>query len=288
MIPVSFRQLSDMIDGFKCLVHDVQVDALKNKLEFYIPVNESTGEAIPYSYAKLGNLRVSLNQSGKCTVRGSLHKYAHSGMNNTDFAYSDLIGGISNLSDVFQTCSKNFALQNLEYGVNLDYPPAEICDNLLLFGPNAFAPMSANLKQYLGMVSELSRYNLKIYGKTQTQLRLETHVKKMGFLSSNPLSFESLTDKNVLVYLGNKLLETWEKVVIWEEVDIQGMLPMSKDMFTRGKYPGYWTDLHKTNPENFKKKRARFLELQQEHKLTSRKENVSRLAAEKWSDLLHR
>ncbi|HPJ11329.1 MAG TPA: hypothetical protein PLS51_11905 [Flavobacterium sp.] len=71
------------------------------------------------------------------------------------------------MADTFETAPENFVSHNIEFGVNLDYSPLEIIDNLLLYGFNAFAPMSTKRWQLGGMVCELSRYNLNAYGKIE-------------------------------------------------------------------------------------------------------------------------
>ncbi len=278
-----------MIDGIKCTVHGVDANSLKQKFDFFTPVNENTGEAQPYSSARWDNLRLTLHQKGTCSVRGSLHKLAHGGLNSTDFSYPELVACIGLMADTFEARPENFVLHNVEFGVNLDYSPAEIIDNLLLYGFNAFVPMSTKRRQLAGMVCELSKYSLKVYGKNQALLRLETHVSRMQQLQSisgSGLTFDNLQDKTILAGLGGSLLETWDKVLIREEIDWNGLKSRERDVLTMGRYPHFWTDLQKSNPGNYKKKRERFFELQQLHQTTTRKDDVARLTGEKWGALL--
>lgn len=279
-----------MIDGIKCTAFWVNPESLRSRLTFHTPVNDNTGELAPYSYGRLGNLRLTLTQKQTCLIRGSLHKFAHKGVNSTDFGFSDLADCIGDLADLFEVEPGNFTLRNVEFGVNLDYPPAEILDNLLLYGPSPFVPLSANVRHSPGMKCQLARYGLKVYGKNKTLLRVETQVKKMEFVQritgNAPLTFESLTDKTVLEQFGDALLKTWEKVLLWEEIAAEGLKPQTQESITLGRYPSYWTDLQKSNPENFKKRRQRFLELQEQYKTTTRKQDITRLVGEKWAALL--
>lgn len=289
MILLSISICCEMIDGIKCTVHGVDPYSLKQKFDFFTPVNENTGEAQPYSSARWDNLRLTLHQKGTCSIRGSLHKLAHQGINSTDFTYPELCECVGLMADTFETRPENFILHNLEFGVNLDYPPAEIIDNLLLYGFNAFAPMSANRRQSIGMTCELSRYSLKVYGKNQTRLRLETHVSRMQYLqkvSGSLLTFDSIRDKSVLARLGDNLLETWDKVLLREEVVLEGLKAREQEVLAIGRYQHFWTDLQKSNPGNYKKKRARFSELQQLYQTTTRKDDIARLTGEKWATLL--
>jgi len=290
MIPSSFKRAMTMIDGIKAMLLGVEPESLKRRLDFFTPVNLNTGEAEPYSYSRLGNLRLSLTQKNTCLIRGSLHKYAHAGLNSTDFGYSDLTGCVNALADFFETKPEQFVLQNVEFGVNLDFPPAEIIENLLLYGSNPFAPMSANVRHSQGLKCQLARYSLKLYGKNQTRLRLETQVKKMQFIQritgGKALTFESFKDKEILERFGEMLVATWNKVLLWEEIATEGLKPNAQELLTLGRYPNYWTGLQKTNPENFKKRRKRFLRLQEQRKTTTRKEDVARLAGETWAALL--
>ena len=278
-----------MIDGIKCTVHGVDPYSLKQKFHFLTPVNENTGEAQPYSYARWDNLRLSLHQKGTCSIRGSLHKLAHNGFNDTDFTYPELSECMEIVADTFQTRLENFVLHNVEYGVNLYYPPAEIIDNLVLYGPNPFNSMSANRRKTSGMICELSNYSLKVYGKNRTKLRLETHVSKMQYLkqiSGCGLTFESLCDKSVLARLGDTLQKTWDKVLLREEVILERLNAREQEVLIMGCYPKFWTDLQKSNSENYKKRRARFSQLQQLHQTTTRKDDISKLISEKWVALL--
>lgn len=289
MILLSISIYSEMIDGIKCTVHGVDPYSLKQKFDFFTPVNESTGEAQPISFARWDNLRLSLYQKGTCSIRGSLHKLAHNGLNCNDFTYSQLNICIEEMADTFETRPQNFMLHNLEFGVNLDYPPAEIIDNLLLYGSSPFNCMSANARKSLGMVCALSQYSLKVYGKNKTHLRIETHVSRMQYLqhlSGNVLTFDSIRNKNLLVGLGQKLVETWGKVFLREEVVAEGLRSREREVLLMGRHPGFWTELHKSNPNNYKKKRERFLQLQQQHQITTRKDDITRLTGEKWAAML--
>lgn len=278
-----------MIDGIKCTVHGVDPYSLKQKFHFLTPVNENTGEAQPYSSARWDNLRLTLHQRGTCSIRGSLHKLAHNGLNSTDFTYSQLVTCIESMADTFETRPENFVLHNIEFGVNLNYPPAKIIDNLLLYGSNPFNAMSANRQKSPGMVCALARYSLKVYGKSKTRLRIETHVSRMQYLqktSGNTLTFDSILNQSILAGLGEKLLETWDKVLLREEVDLDGLKSREQEVLTMGRFPGFWTDLQKSNSENYKKRRARFSQLQQLHQTTTRKDDIARLTGEKWAALL--
>ena len=236
-----------MIDGFKCTIHGVNPDLLRHKLEFRTGVNDNTGEADPYSKAQLDNLFLVMNNERKtCSIRGSLHKYAHNGRNDTDFGHSDLKGCIDGLVGFFECEPENFILHNLEFGVNLDYPPADIIENLLQFGPSQFAPMSANARQSRGVSCELARYEFKLYGKTKMLFRLETKASKMEYLRpifyDKLLTFEHLADHDILRGLGGMLLKTWDKVMLREELDFTGLKPIEREVLTLGQYPSFWVD----------------------------------------------
>jgi len=277
-----------MIDGIKCTVYGVDSYSLRQKFHFLTPVNVNTGEAQPYSYARWDNLRLSLHQKGTCSIRGSLHKLAHGGLNSTDFTYPQLITCIESMADTFETRPENFVLHNIEFGVNLEYPTAEIIDNLLLYGSNPFNAMSANRQKSPGMVCALARYSLKVYGKSKTRLRVETHVSRMQYLqqiSGNALTLDSIRNQSVLAGLGEKLLETWDKVLMREEVSLDGLKSREQNVLMMGRHPSFWIDLQKSNPDNYKKKRQRFLQLQQQHQTTTRKDDIARLTGEKWAAL---
>ena len=71
------------------------------------------------------------------------------------------------MADTFEAAPENFVSHNTEFGVNLNYSPLEIIDNLRLYGFNAFAPTSTKRRQSAGMVCGLSRYSPKVYGKIE-------------------------------------------------------------------------------------------------------------------------
>lgn len=278
-----------MIDGIKATALGINPDVLRSRLEFFTPINDSTGEAAPYSYARLGNLRLTLTRYQTCIIRGSIHKYAHNGLNSTDFGFSDLIRCIGNLADYFEVEPGNFALHNVEFGVNLDYPPSKILENVLLYGSIPFVPNSNNARKSTGVKCDLSQYSFKLYGKNQTRLRLETQVKRMQYVrkaGGQLLTLESLTDKIKLEAFGNILLDTWGKVLILEETSTEGLKPLEQEVLNWGSNPRNWVHLQNTNPENYRKKRKRFSSLQDTHGLTTRKADIERLAGEKWAELL--
>lgn len=278
-----------MIDGIKCQVHGVCHKSLRDRLEFFTPMNEATAELMPYSTAKHRHLFISLSQGGRCSLRGSLHKYAQGGFNRGDFSLSGIREAIAELAELFGVGPECFTLRNLEVGVNLDYPVREITDNVILYGTDAFAPMSSK-RGWVGVECELTQHTLKIYGKEGARLRLEAHADRMQYflrpLAQPALTLQHLCEPRVLSPLGDSLLAAWGKVMIRETVHAEGLCRRDKETLAFGAHPSYWTDLNRDNRELFKKRRKRFLELQKMHRTTDRHATVHRIAAEKWKCLI--
>ncbi|MBK8922656.1 MAG: hypothetical protein IPM81_14315 [Saprospirales bacterium] len=257
-------------------------------------MNETTGELMPYSRANLGNFRLSLNAGSKsCTLRGSLHKYAHNGQNSTDFPYSDLTASIDRLAALFGAQPENFILHNVEFGVNLDYPVEEIVDNLLMYRTTAPVPISKSGRQRItGAKFDLAHYGLKLYGKDLAQLRLEAQVKRMQVLQqisgADVLTLQSLTDLAILSQLGDRLFDVWGQVFLRKDVELEDLKPCEQRVLELGSHSGYWIQSHKAGPDTYRKRRKRFLELQERYKTTDRKGVVARLAREKWTALMWR
>lgn len=287
--PVHRIRWSAMIDGIKCRVNGVCHKSLRDRLDFFTPMNEATAELMPYSTAKHRHLFISLSQGGRCSVRGSLHKYAQGGFNGGDFFLSGIREAIAELADLFGTRPESFTLRNLEVGVNLDYPVKDITENVILYGTDAFAPMSSK-RGWFGVECELSQHTLKIYGKEGVRLRLEAHADKMQYflrpMAQPVLTLQHLCEPAVLSQLGDSLLAAWDKVMIRESVEVEGLCRRDTDTLAFGVHPSYWTDLNRENRELFKKRRTRFLELQEMHRTTDRHATVHRMAGEKWRCLM--
>lgn len=282
-----------MIDGIKCTVIGANPKLLRQLFDFHTSVNDNTGEAAPYSNSRLGNLRLTLTQKQTFIVKGSLHKSAHNGLNSTDFGYSDLLQSIDSLSNKFELPPENFEFHTIEIGVNLNYPVEEITNNLLMYGTTPVSLLKKKgRREKQGMCFDLARYALKFYGKSQTRLRLEMKVKRMQALQQitggEPLTFESLKDKGRMIQFGELLLDVWDKVMLREEMNFEGMdLKQSeRELLKLGRYVTFWEDELRASPDNFRKIRAKFLGLQEQYKITNRKGDISRLTGDQWQGLL--
>jgi hypothetical protein len=131
---------------------------------------------------------------------------------------------------------------------------------------------------------------LKIYGKEGVRLRLEAHADKMQYflrpLGQPFLTLGQLCESAMIAPLGDVLRTAWGKVLIRESVNVEGLCSRDADLLRFGAYGGYWTDLNRDNPELFKKKRRRFLQLQNQHRTTDRHGMIHLLTTEKWQQLL--
>lgn len=209
-----------MIDFIKVYSQDKShTHILKEKFELITDVNEKTGETTGKSMGTIQNeYKLTLHQSGRISIMGSLHKAFNKGTNDSDFTYSQLIQSINDFSELFELKPSQCFLENFEYGANipLPYSPKIILSNIVSTRTgDTFSKMKG-----IGLECRKSQFRYKIYNKSAQYdrddylLRFEIHEYKMCRNSAvktlqdlmNYELWESLSDS--LIHYGNQIIFT--------------------------------------------------------------------------------
>jgi hypothetical protein len=174
-----------MMDYIKvCFVNKSHTHNLKNKFDLTTDVDDKTGEISGiYRGTIEDEYKIELFPSGRCIIKGSLHKRYNKGANDSDFTYPQLLESVQHFSRTFELPPQQFILENLEYGVNisLPYSPKIILENLVsLRTGNTFSDMTGG-----GLTCKRYEYRVKVYNKSaqykvgNNLLRFEIHDDKM-------------------------------------------------------------------------------------------------------------
>ncbi|RDB07791.1 hypothetical protein DVG78_01680 [Runella aurantiaca] len=261
--------------------------------EFFSKINPDTGEQRDGKQtAELKNLEVVLHSSGFVEVTGSLHVFANDGAHNYDaFTYSRLVETIGEVATLLDTTPDRLSLHNVEFGVNilLDTSPSKFLDNVLnyryelpdvrTFGGGGYQ------KQW-----QRQSYLVKIYDKKR-QCRLNTNVfrfevkaTKMKHLAEVEVrTLADLLDVSKLQRLGGILCETYNGLLIGENLDTVPMTRPEQRIYERGMNPNFWRDLNDRKKRNYY--RERFEQVVQKYG-SGLRETVGQLIAEKVGELL--
>src|SRR5690606_582548 len=127
----------------------------------------------------------------------------------------------------------------------------------------------------LGRYAKHAQYSVKIYDKglqnnlPEPLLRIELRFVKMQPL--NKIGIATIADIAKIEHaptLLKLLCRAWIEVLVNEpeiNIDTLNLTATERKLITMGRYRDYWKELHKNNPENFKKKRSKFCELMRKY-----------------------
>ena len=229
-----------MIDFIKlnCRLTSIEMQQLKNNIDFYRTYNTATGEEVSLSsngkqvlyhiVAWEKNMKIKLYPSGWCEVSGSIHKYFNDGKHNfNQFEKSNLIESVSLLSDKLKVNLRNFKISGLEVGVNIKPPidSQEIIANSLLYKSRPFESKYHNDEGNYKQVS-LSEYRVKLYDKRlhyeaqgyevgEETMRFEIKYNSMRSVKQKGIFLlEDLEQK--IECLKEPLLNAWDKVLFFD------------------------------------------------------------------------
>ena len=229
-----------MIDFIKlnCRLTSIEMQQLKNNIDFYRTYNTATGEEVSLSsngkqvlnhiVAWEKNKKIKLYPSGWCEVSGSIHKYFNDGKHNyNQFDKSNLIESVGLLSDKLKVNLRNFRVSGLEVGVNIKPPidSQEIIANSLLYKSRPFESKYHNDEGNYKQVS-LSEYRVKLYDKRlhyeaqgyevgEETMRFEIKYNSMRSVKQKGIFLlEDLEQK--IECLKEPLLNAWDKVLFFD------------------------------------------------------------------------
>jgi hypothetical protein len=291
-----------MIDYIKIMNLPVQIpEIFKNPfLNFGTSVNVETGEIHGKpQIAKYKGISFLIRKNKKTkeyqyiNLEGSIHKYWNNGEHNyNDFGFNNIVSVINELSEKFNIDPFKTRLNNIEFGVNLVTP----------FNPDVFLKSIINHKGKYFLIHrqknkhfrecEHSRYYLKIYNKglqfdKNNILRFEVKVTRMEHLKEIGISHLSdLLNHYKYLLLGTELKTYFNGLLIFDSrISLEDIKQHERLILTEGINSEYWEKLKKSNPNNYYKKRNRFIELSEKYGATKIKSEVYNLLDNKIKEL---
>lgn len=195
------------------------------RLDFKCDVSEQTGLFFPFpKVATCQNLTFKIKSEGYCELSGSLHKFAHDGVNHTDFSFAGVVNAIHRLRDEFGIDLERARLQNLEIGVNLtELPvtPPEFIRSVLTHKGKAFGDMRNYHGKTIGIERYHQRYGIKIYDKGKQYglsypiLRFEIKYTKMYEMNKLGITHLSdLTKNSVIAVINAQISGRFDEVLM--------------------------------------------------------------------------
>ena len=179
----------------------------------------------PKSWIKKGRynhltIEVRKNAEGyTLKVRGSLHKFYHSGDNSGNFTGVQVLGALQGLCDLFEVEPSNIIVQNLEVGINLPvwFYVQEYLDLNLIYHKKRTTE-EGDLKG-IGFYFKHDDYWVKLYQKGKHLLRYEIAYKsKLKLEGFGVSTLADLNEKTINV-LADSLLPEWVEVLMRDGID---------------------------------------------------------------------
>lgn len=250
-------------DFIKGVLPDIDVHSLlaNDKLHFKSDYSHRTAEIYPVKVAEYKSLKFTV--IGKnLKVEGSLHKFKNEGKHNyDDFTYSDLIQTINELEQLLHIDSSLIYLENIEFGLNLilEWESSLILQHLISYSTTEFRDVAIKSGTYKTAI--LNDFRPKAYDKAMQYnlpynlFRLEIHANKMRYVQSAGITtLADLKDKNKLMFLKVLLIETWDKMFLFDwTIDTQkGKQAIGVEQFYLMQQFSYWKELN--NRQRYKQR----------------------------------
>jgi len=288
-----------VFDGLKIECNYLAANWLNNdNMDFPVLVNFKTGELynVPRIYKNNGlkfKLTPSPTQPNKtyATIQGSIHKFYNNGLNNaTNFSFGDVCHVIETLKNAYQVQPSETPLRNLEIGINIELPipVKEFLKMVVSMPKKRFSALKVE-NQNLGKVCKLGDKLIKIYDKGKQSnlpvdnlLRIELKYTRMRELTTQYgiRTLADLTDLNKVKELKKLLIDTFEKVIIFEN-NIQPDTLKKSQQIKYWKYtsPFFWENL---NPNTRHKASRRYEVFFNNIAPQTIKKTIINLISEKW------
>ena len=238
-----------MIDGIK--TKNIVIPS-QTELDWTLSVIEKTGETKNAKIAEYNGLKF-IDKCNRVYIKGSLHKYHNNGLHNyNDFTLSDLQNVVKDLETRFGLLPENVALENVEFGVNIELPfnPNRVLTNLIMHKSEPFNRFQTGK----GIECNHSQYFIKIYDKgaqyglKKNLLRLEIKAFKMAYFQENGLHISKLSDlliRENLLSLGEILKRTINEI-LFTDIKVQnneGLTDKERLIIANGSNANYWHSL---------------------------------------------
>jgi hypothetical protein len=266
--------LTIMFDGIKTNISGIPVEEFyKNPLLSFFPHKDRRD--IISQRAEFKGLDIRIYGNTTISIKGSLHKYHNEGEHNyNEFNLSQFMEVLHDLSESLGINPFLASLHNLEFGVNVVLP----------FNTKEFIQRIVSYKGKDFDKRTFKNDTLKIYDKglqynrPENILRFEIAVKRIQFFKDCKISIRTLSDlikPNIYPMLKKVLEEVYNDLLVFDPSSLKYCnAKQERELLLKGNSPIYWVRLKKQNPENFKKKRARFRFLVSKYGIDNQKQIV--------------
>lgn len=198
-----------MIDFTKIAIndHDLRLRLLNDKGLVF--VRQSGKNA-----TQLKNMTITVHDSGRVELSGSLHKYWNKGQHNyNDFGRLDLWDVVRELCDWLEIEPQMANIHNLEFGLNLivKFDPSAFLGGLLTYKATSFCRTAITGKGFYKQAAQ-TQFIIKAYDKGKqfdrpdNILRFEMKVIKIEYLPQIQ-TLADLMDSDKLTTLGALLAD---------------------------------------------------------------------------------
>lgn len=270
-----------LVDFIKIKVMNVDLELLKQKLQFEATVDEETGlitkEISKYIFCKIV---VKTNSKDKTkphvNFQGSIHKLwneingirapnyrgelNYKGYNGNQYYYSDFQKTVKHIEELFNCNSSNMIIENIEFGYNLkvNFNPNLFLNGLLYHKNIKFDSL------YNGTYRESihGRFIFKIYNKSlqygisKDIMRVELKIKKM--IEIKNLYIVNLNDVNLKTFnkAAKLIINRLNELIYYDyTIEIENLPTNLKKHVSNYKDVNYWLNGLKPNYRDRHKKR---------------------------------
>jgi hypothetical protein len=237
------------------------------------------------------NLKITVHESRRVEVAGSLHKYWNGGLHNyNDFGRLDLWDVINEMCDWLEIAPQDAHLHNVEFGVNLAVPfdPTAFLGGLLVYKNEPFVRTAITGKGFYKQAAK-SQYLIKTYDKGKQYdrpdhiLRFEMKVVKMEYLNG-VRTLADLMQVDKLSVLGGLLAEAWRECVVVEWLDVAQLTPAERRTYERATNAAEWNNLNDRMERH--RLRTNYAAIMDKYLKGGKKKEVAELLQTKWHELL--
>lgn len=281
-----------MIDGtnigiidkelYQRLVHEAGDKTIRGRFRYKLPKHK--------------NLHITLHDSGRVEVAGSLHTYWNDGAHNwNDFNRLDLWDTIYEFCQHYQITPSEAVLHNLEFGVNLVVPfnVEAFVGDLLSYKK---VPFGREFIETEGTYYQCKVFGMYLkcydkgthYGRKENIFRFEVKVTAMRNLRSVGVrTLEDLLIPSKLAALGDLLFKAWNYVLIREQLPMALFTGKEQVIIEAVTYNHQWKNLSRNQRCQYRKEYGRIMERYlHQTGAANRKAIVETLLYEKWEQLM--
>ena len=206
------------IDFLKTEIIGIDKKCFFNRFSFIPSYRKGVENSKYFTY---NNMKLTIYNSGRTILSGSLHVFHNQGLNNcNDFGYDDFLKCLDQLFLYFGIRPKNMRILQIELGVNIvtKFSQKEIITNLLFHKRCSFTKSEKNRYS----VVKHDHFWFKIYDKSFISrckdsdiLRIEIkHKNWTSFRTKYGLvSFQDFIDFDKTVFLED-LLKRWNEIIL--------------------------------------------------------------------------